>query len=133
MSSKTAVVFDDNPYMADLLKDIMEEKQYKVTSFANPTLFLPQCDERRSHMGCGPCVDVIITDNEMPELTGLEFLKLLKKYECKIPNHRIAIISGNFSREQVTEAECLDYKVFHKPFLVGDILTWLEEIAPQTT
>ena len=94
MSSKSALVFEDNLVCRSLLEDILAEKQYKVTSFVSPALFLPQCAETRCRMGC-PCVDVIMTDNEMPGLTGLEFLALLKKYGCIIPSFTVFDSSHN--------------------------------------
>jgi CheY-like chemotaxis protein len=42
-----------------------------------------------------PCTDFLLTDLMMPGMTGIEFLKKVKRMQCKIPEERKAIISGN--------------------------------------
>ena len=126
MRPKSALVFDDNLICRTFFSDILDEQNFAVTSFADPTLFLTDHDYEYCPAD-HPCVDLIITDNQMPGMTGLEFLEQLKQKGCKVPDQRKAIISGNWSSEQVTRAEKIGCKVFHKPTPMDELHAWLEE------
>ena len=107
--------------MSNLIREILAEKQFKVKPYADPSLILPRCEGASCRMD-SPCVDVILTDNQMPTLTGLEFLESLKEIGCKLPDHHKAIISGNWSRVQLDQADRLSCMVFHKPTPTDDVL-----------
>lgn len=56
----------------------------------------------------GNDVDLVITDQRMPELTGVEFLKLVQEKYPEIPPGRL-IISGYSDPEEIEKA----YKEYH--------------------
>lgn len=55
-------------------------------------------------------VDVVITDQRMPEITGLEFLKLVNEKFSEIPPSRL-MLSG-FSKPEEIDIAYQHYKLF---------------------
>lgn len=67
-------------------------------------------------------VDVILTDQRMPQMTGIEFLREINKRFPEIPPNRL-MISG-FSRDEDIDAAFNDYKLFDfisKPWNTTDL------------
>ena len=125
MGSKTALLFEDNLLCRDLMTDILQEKNFRVTAFAGPTRYLSDKADCHCHSDLA-CVDALITDNQMPGMTGLELLQRFNNRGCKIPNHRRAIISGSWSEEEYHQARQLGCKIFQKPFSIEEINQWLD-------
>jgi len=126
MPPKTALLFKDNDFYREVLTEVLHEKNFQVMAYADPTAFLSikadccTADNR-------PCADVMITDNQMPGMTGLELMAHVRARGCKLPNGSTAIISGNWSQQDHAQALKLGCKIFHKPTSLNVILDWLDE------
>lgn len=114
-SEKTAIVLDDEPAILEYLELLLENLGYTVKTYLTP-VHCPLYNETV------PC-DVLITDNTMPGMTGIEFIKHLYQQERKV--ERIAVMSGNWEDKLMTEAEKLNCKIIRKPFEGDVILEWL--------
>lgn len=125
MKRKTALIFDDNLECRSLMKDVAEMAGYEVMTFSDPTIFLNQREESCCHRETDPCVDLVMTDNQMPGMTGLEFLEMLKRNGCKLPDYNKCIISGAWSQDQLDVAKALGCKVFSKPASIEELQGWL--------
>jgi len=65
----------------------------------------------------------IITDNDMPQMNGLEFVRAVREIGFK---GRIVVISGHMKVERLREyQELLINGFFHKPFEMGLLATML--------
>jgi two-component system, OmpR family, response regulator len=110
----TIVIVDDEPDMLLLLKIILTEKtDYKVLTTSDPQQALNWC--RESH------ADLLISDLRMPELGGIELLKMVKEID---PNLALIIITAFGTVESAVEA--MRYNAFDyitKPFRKEQILT----------
>lgn len=126
MPPKTALLFEDNDFYREVMTEILHEKDFQVMAYADPREFLSTKAECCS-AGNRPCADVIITDNQMPGMSGLEFLEHVRARGCKLPTTCKAIISGNWAERDRAQAEASGCKVFHKPTSLDEILTWLDE------
>lgn len=74
----TIIIVDDEPDLLDLLKLILTEKtDYQVLTTTDPYEALTWCQEYPA--------DVLISDLRMPQLEGIELLKLLKEQDATIP------------------------------------------------
>ncbi|MGQ9920079.1 MAG: response regulator [Desulfobacca sp.] len=74
----TIIIVDDEPDLLDLLKLILTEKtDHQVLTTTDPHEALTWC---RDHSA-----DVLISDLRMPQLEGIELLKLLKEQDATIP------------------------------------------------
>lgn len=126
MSRKTALLIDDNEFYMDLLIEVLQEKDFEVLAFNDPLEFLSQKEDCCSAQ-IKPCADVVITDNQMPGMSGLDFLKMISDRGCKLPNRCKAIFSGDLSEEDHAQAQALGCKVFKKPTPIHDFWNWLDE------
>jgi len=126
MASKVALLFEDNTLCRDLMTEILMEKDYEVTAFADPTSYVASNIGNR---GCpdNACADALITDNQMPGMSGLELIQWMNDRGCKLPNHRKAVISGSWSNEEYKQAQRLGCKIFQKPTSIDEIHRWLDD------
>ena len=124
------IVYEDDPTIGALLSQVLSQKGHEVFTFPDPT-FCPAC---RDHMSeCpqeSPCADVIISDHNMPNMTGIDFLSHQRSLGCKVPDENKAIVTGALlNRELQGTIDALGCKVFKKPFKLAEILKWVDECA----
>ena len=129
MKQKTALIIDDNPEFRSLMQSVAEMAGYKVITFSDPTVFLSQRQESCCQMETSPCADLILTDNQMPGMTGLEFLTTIKNNGCKLPDSKKGIISGTLSNEEINRATELGCKVFSKVASIEEMYRWLTSFS----
>jgi len=126
VNGETALVFDDDKFFLTLLSDTLTGLNLQVTTFSSHDLFLSQVNGDCSSVSA-PCPDFILTDNQMPGMTGLEFLARIGQMGCKIPGHRIGIISGRWDESDMERARQMGCKVFQKYNSPEQIRAWIEE------
>lgn len=95
MKKSTIIIIDDSPVMSRFLS-IFLEKKYNVISFSDPIEALTEFKN-----GLSP--SVIITDLDMPHLSGLDFIKHIRTSGDKTP---ILVVSSN--KESNTRVHCLE-------------------------
>ncbi len=123
-----AMVFDDDPVVCTLLCRLLTRRGYEATSFSDP-VFCPCpviADASCSRPVDQPCAYIIVSDIQMPEIDGLDFVESQLKKGCKCKH--IALISGAWSEENVTRAKQLPVKTIAKPFRADEINAWLDEV-----
>jgi DNA-binding NtrC family response regulator len=111
--SYTIVIIDDEIDLLDLLRLILTEKtDYNILTTSDPKQALDWCREHR--------VDVFISDLRMPQLEGIELLKLLREQDENVP---FIIMTAYGTIESAVEAMrkgAFDY--ITKPFRKEQIL-----------
>ena len=114
----TIVIVDDEPDLLLLLKIILTEKtDYKVFTTSDPHQAIDWCREYHA--------DLLISDLRMPEIGGIELLKIVKEID---PNLALIIITAFGTVESAVEAmrhNAFDY--ITKPFRKEQILTTVEK------
>ena len=60
----------------------------------------------------------------MPKVNGLKFIGNLKNNGCKIKN--IALVSGDWTEEDVLKAKEFDCEVFYKPVPPEELFAWID-------
>lgn len=121
-----ALLLEDDPDCRDIITETLNDYDIEVEVYHDPTCFLKKTDKCPVDK---PCVDLIFTDNQMPHMNGLDFLKRLDEMECKVPTLKRAIASGNFSLGDFERIEKLGVKSFSKPCSINDIYDWLDKIG----
>lgn len=71
------------------------------------------------------CADIVITDIDMPNISGLDFIESQVRKGCKIQH--IAIMSGAWSQLSMKRAKDLGCSVFEKPFRLSVLTEWLDK------
>ena len=114
----TIIIIDDEPDLLDLLRLILTEKtDYTILTTTEPKQALDWCLEYRA--------DVLISDLRMPQIEGIELLKLLKQQDETIP---FIIMTAYGTIESAVEAMrqgAFDY--ITKPFRKEQILMTLNK------
>lgn len=126
MKTRTALVIDDDQNCRALFSTILKNMDFEVLAFSNPSEFLVEKDWQQCTKSC-PCVDVLITDNNMPGMSGLEFLEFLDQKCCKLEKKQKAIISGSWPKDQLDRAIKIGCSIFPKPVVLTEIYEWLNE------
>ena len=122
--SKIVYILEDEYSLRSTLKDFLTQNGYEVHAYSNPS-FCPLADI--SSCTCNkqtPCADFIITDINMPGMSGLKFIEIQKEKGCKVPH--IAVMSATWSESQYQRAGDLGCKVFEKPFGLNDPIYWMK-------
>ena len=120
-----AIVLDDNYVLRTLIDDVLKNRGYEVHCSSEP-FFCPvyldsKCPCPVEHY----CTTIIITDVNMPNMTGLEFIEHQKRMGCKIQN--VAVMSGRWTDEEIEHAKRLDCHILEKPFKLDEIEKWLDD------
>jgi len=114
----TIIIVDDEPDLLLLLRIILTENtDYKVLTTGDPHQAIDWCREYHA--------DILISDLRMPEIGGIELLKLVKEID---PNLALIIITAYGTVESAVEAmrhQAFDY--ITKPFRKEQILTTVEK------
>ena len=108
------ILLDDNESVRNVLTEILEERGYEVFPYSDPGICPLQLERAcLCHKGQA-CADVIISDVDMPSMTGLEFIENQKMKHCKV--RHVGLISGGWTEERLSRAHDLGCKTFEKPF-----------------
>ncbi|WP_096895737.1 response regulator [Candidatus Scalindua japonica] len=120
-----AIALEDNDSLRTLIYGILKDRGYEVHAFSEPFLS-PLCHDYEFPCPEGHiCPNIIITDIDMPNMTGFEFIEYQKSKGCK--TQHIGIMSGSWTNENIKHAKRLACHMFNKPFKIGEIKKLLDE------
>ena len=120
MKTTKLLLVDDDPSMVRLLNRIIERKfkgDIELTSLSDPT-------EARGQIG-RQLFDILITDLEMPGVSGLELLRCVKR---RNPCTQVLLMTGHTTLDALNDALELgatDYLL--KPLDQGLLITLIED------
>ncbi len=101
MERPRAVVLDDDYTIRTLVDAVLSERGYEVHGSFRPLSCPVFLDSKCSCSADTHCTNIIITDINMPEMTGLEFIEHQKRNGCKVQN--IAVMSGRWTDIPITK------------------------------
>ena len=117
------LIFEDNNFLRCALKDLLYELGYEVFTFQDP---VASPLYGKSYCDCPTgktCADIIISDVNMPFVSGLDFIKSQVHKGCKVKNR--ALMSGDWTDSALQCALDLGCRIFHKPFHIKEIVQWI--------
>lgn len=88
----SVLILDDDADFNSLLTNIFEQADYIVTSLTDP---VEAVDVFRD-----TDYDLVVTDHKMPEMTGAEFMKVIKKIKPEVP---VIMVSGYLENDTIRE------------------------------
>jgi len=127
-----AVVFDAVESIRELLAVALRDRGYEVFCYDEPTNCpLYSLDDlcRCTHESA--CGDLLIIDQHLPHMTGLEFIERQEARGCKGVIQNKALLADSLSTAEQAKARELGCKVFYKPFRFRDFSQWLDSREEQ--
>lgn len=127
------IIFEDDTPVRQLLKMSAERRGHETVTFESPVFCALTRGGTCSHEGA--CSDVILSDHQMPGMSGLEFFTLLREKNCLVPNKALLTAASEGELRELAEALGCDF--IPKPFQIQHLDAWLKEaeekIAPDRT
>jgi CheY-like chemotaxis protein len=118
MSPLKVLVVDDEAVMRDLFAQVLEIKGHQV--------FKADTGQKAVDMVRRNDYDIVFLDFMMPDMNGVETLKLLKKMK---PNIAVVMMTGFATEEKLREAILLDASDFlAKPFDIVEVVQMIEKL-----
>jgi DNA-binding response OmpR family regulator len=122
MQKLTIAIVDDSPFMSRFLT-IFLEKKYNVITFFDSQLALESIQN-------GLHLDALITDFDMPNLSGLDLIEAIREIDFNLP---IAVISN--SQESITRVQSFEAganEFITKPFHPIELDLRIGNLLPNT-
>jgi DNA-binding response OmpR family regulator len=111
-----------------LLTDFLVLKGHEVFEYADPT----DCQACfQTDVVClheNSCADILLIDQNMPKMNGLDFIQLQIKLDCKGSARNRALMSANLTRPEIELATQLGCTIFPKPLSLRALLEWIESV-----
>lgn len=120
------LLFEDEHAVRRPICTFLRANGYEVLDFPSPV----NC-ALVSHILCAcprdcACADLLITDMQMPGMTGLALIRMLAEKGCRAaPNNKI-VISSSITPEQDVELRAFGCQYLPKPFQLDELLRLVE-------
>lgn len=122
-----ALVIDDEPVVLSCVRLLLQRRGYEVSTYQSPL------DSPLGQFQSCPCLlhsacpDVIISDLDMPDMTGIQFLEGLFAKGCRC--RHAALISGKGLKEtDLVRMAKLGIRYFIKPLDLAQFYAWLDGV-----
>jgi len=116
----SVLILDDDSDFNSLLTDIFEQADYIVTSLEDPI--------EAVEVFTNTDYDIVVTDHRMPEMTGAEFMKRIKKIKPQVP---VIMVSGYLENDTIREL-ISEGVGFLKPLNIFSLLERTSELIEES-
>jgi response regulator RpfG family c-di-GMP phosphodiesterase len=120
-------IFDDDASNLKMLKFFMSQRDYEILTFDRPIacpIYSAKSDKCNT---LKPCADIIMTDYQMPEMTGIEMLLHQTKSGCKVDIRNKTVMSADLDTKGQKILEELGCKFLCKPFKLNELSAWIDD------
>lgn len=124
------LIFDDDEAIRATLSKFLVNLGFNVESFSDPDNCPIYLKSECTCVKNNGCADIIITDINMPGITGISFIQNQIKNGCQVKN--IAVMSGGWTDEDKKRVNNLGCKIFEKPFSMFELKKWLDQIKQKS-
>lgn len=123
------LLIEDDQAFSDLVRKVIQGYGYDVLAFPDPTACPALKDQNSKCPHKYPCADILITDNMMPNMSGLAFLRLQQEGDCKVCAQNKALMTAGVTPGQQKTIDELGCYFLRKPFKLNVLKNWLDECA----
>ncbi|MCC7405429.1 MAG: response regulator [Bdellovibrionales bacterium] len=116
-SSKNIMVVEDDAAMQELIREFLERQGHRVSLFRSAIKALEAV--RAFAPGERPPVELIISDINMPQMDGFEFLKLAREAVPSVPIILITAFGNRVTEKEALKEGAVAY--LNKPFGLGEL------------
>jgi CheY-like chemotaxis protein len=116
------LMFEDETAILRPICTFLRAQGYEVLGFNTPKACPLLSDSKHECPHDQACADILITDMNMPEMTGYELIRTLARKGCGIPLRNIIVISSTMPSGQREEIASLGSHFLPKPFQLGALL-----------
>ena len=121
----SVLLVDDEPDLLEVAKIHLERSgSFSVDTCESAPCALSSLQKKR--------YDAIIADYDMPDMTGLELVRMLADKGCHAPPQNKIVISSLLSPEQEAEFNALGCHFLPKPFELAELWQLVESCAENT-
>ena len=115
------LLVDDHQMARRALKLLLEQQGYACEEADDGASALIK-------LGIGQAVDLVISDNQMPVMSGMELLTNIKTHS-RLSTIPVILYSGNLTEELRKQARQVGaYAVFTKPYNFADLLATVSNV-----
>jgi len=113
-------VVDDEPMVGDVVQAILNMGGYRSTCFQDPLQALQSLAE------ASPKPDLLLTDFQMPRMTGRELIQRCKEI---LPDLKTILYSGNVQEETVSLYKIKPDRFLRKPFTPKTLIDLVNSVV----
>lgn len=117
-SDASVLLVDDDAMVLQVLEDLLRTQGFKVTACAEPKSAIDTLAD------ASVAIDVLITDNNMPRMKGVELARRARALRPQLP---VILITG-FARPSAAELANVS-RSLHKPVAAKDLATAIRELT----
>jgi CheY-like chemotaxis protein len=123
MSERKVLVADDEIHIIHVVTIKLRNNGFEVIAAEN--------GDKAFTMACKEKPDIIVTDFQMPGMTGLELVRKLRQYETTKDIPVIMLTARGFAVEDKEREELEISELLSKPFSPRELLRSIEDILYQ--
>lgn len=112
-------VIDDDQYMREMLSEFLQKQDFEVCSFVLASEAFAQLRHYQASGRHPDDIDMIISDIQMPEMDGMEFLERIKKTFPEVPVLLVTAFGSIDAAIEATHKGAFDYLT--KPFKLNEV------------
>jgi CheY-like chemotaxis protein len=117
------LVVEDDPDIRQLNTEVLAESGYHVDAAEDGVAAWQALNAKR--------YDLLITDNHMPMVTGLELIKKLRAEDMKLP---VILVSGSTPPEELEKHPWLQIQAtLLKPYTLAELFKTVKEVLVATS
>ncbi len=132
MRKRRAIVFDDDQVLLSLFTEFFSLIGYEVFAYAAPLLCPVAGENASACTRAYPCADVLIVDNQLLGMNGLDLLCAQSRHGCKLTNRNKALMAGFIDEEAQKIVDQMGYAFFKKPLDLKVLSDWVRECEKRT-
>ncbi len=126
MRKRRIILVDDETIVLLVLRNFFEMREYEVLALSEPVI-CPVYGDETFCTANAPCADILITDNRMPRMSGLDLLEAQARRGCRLTHRNKALLSGYLEEKDGDRLRALGVVCFQKPVEFADLGRWVDE------